>query len=396
MAPVTLKFSSRPIVLPQELSDYIIENLHHELDCDSLKQCGLVCKAWLYASRMCQFERVNLTPTNLSSFLALINLSSSSIPAYVRRLEIRSFRCKIFDSFSSTQLLASLGCTITSLHLRDVVFDSFLDVLNFICSFSRLGSLTLDQVTWGNFNQAKSNAAIHSKILPHTVDHLRLHDIPLRQFIGWLNSHTKVPKVSHLDVGPLRAESTPFTGTYLVSLNSDLKHVALAFGIGNKGHICARQAGGWRHLTEHTEHGTITPPSNEERFMTHYGVEACSIVGSLTGLYSLQINDYIHHEDYQQSTASFWGPRAIASIRAPQLRHIILGISLRRVGELDKFRVCWEFLDVVFTSSMDYPLLTSIEFQISGRVDVEGLASLISLRLPACAKRGLLFFRKLV
>lgn len=81
-------------------------------------------------------------------------------------------------------------------------------------------------------------------------------------------------------------------------------------------------------------------------------------------------------------------------MRAVGLREIVLGISLRKAGELDKFNIHWDFLDEAFSSIMDRPHsdLVSVKFEINGTVNMDGIACLIRSRLPRCEKRGLLQF----
>ena len=63
------------------------------------------------------------------------------------------------------------------------------------------------------------------------------------------------------------------------------------------------------------------------------------------------------------------------------------------MGELDSHSLRWDFLDEVFASEA-YTNLRVVEFDIGGRVNLDGLSDLIMCKLPVAAKRGLLRFFK--
>ncbi|RDX44474.1 hypothetical protein OH76DRAFT_1094686 [Lentinus brumalis] len=70
------------VILPGELSDTVVDFLHD--DKDSLRQCSLVCKAWLSSSRLHLFNTITVrdaerTFEQLQPFLAAIPSSASAI-----------------------------------------------------------------------------------------------------------------------------------------------------------------------------------------------------------------------------------------------------------------------------------------------------------------------------
>ena len=364
---------------PQELSDHIFETLRN--DSSSLKDCSLVCRAWLYATRTHLFRHVILTPKNIVPFKLLITDSPSTVHAHIRRLELRRINC------SNRQVISNFASTLTHLHLRDMSFNSFIDILDIICSFSCLQSVAFDGITVETSSVEKS-ARIQTKVLPSSVNSVRYRGKCLREFLSWLLHHTKVPKIARLCIGPIDRGNMYEVGKYLFSVGSALINVSLSFDIDQSTHhSCAFPT----PLTTEPEDMKLFPSAR--RYRTIFGFNVCSNIGALTGLRSLHFDNFIHFEDHAQNSALVWAPRILASSRAVNLQEVILGVSLRKAGELDGFNIRWDFLDEMFTS-MDEPYenLVSLKFEITGTVNMDGIASLIRLRLPCCEKRGLLRF----
>ena len=364
---------------PQELSDHIFESLQH--DSSSLKNCSLVCRAWLYATRTYLFRHVILTPKNIVPFKFLITDSPSTIHAHIRKLELRRI------DFSNRRVISYFSSTLTHLHLRDMTFNTFIDILDIICSFPRLQSVALDGITVETSSVGRSTC-IKNKVLPSFVNSVRYRGGCLRTFLSWLLHHTNVPKIPHLYIGPIDQGNIFEVGKYVSFVGPALRHLSFSFDIGHSTHhSCAFQD----PLT--TEPEDMKVSSIARRYRKIYGFNVCPNIGTLTGLRSLHFDNFIHFEDHAQNSALVWSPRILASSRAVDLQEVILGVSLRKAGELDGFNIRWDFFDEMF-ASMDEPYenLVSLKFEITGTVNMDGIASLIRSRLPCCDRRGLLRF----
>ena len=373
---------------PQELCDHIFETLRN--DSLSLKHCSLVCKAWLHATRTYLFRRVILTPKNIDPFTYLIIDSRSTVHPHVRKLELRRINCL------NRWIISNFTPTLTHLHMHDMAFNAFADVLDIICSFPYLQSVALDESTVESSAVEKSTRILN-KVLPSFVNSVRCRGGRgcLRAFLSWLLHHNNVPKLSSLDVGPIEEESTFEIGKYLAFVGSAINHLSISFAFGHNSHICALQLKYQDpQILLTTEHAKTNVTSIAERYKALFGLDICPNIGGLTGLHYLRLNNFIHFEDHIHASSLIWAPRIVASIKAAELREVVLGISLRRVGELDKFNIHWDFLDEVFSSIMDRPYsnLVSVKFVINGTVNMDGIAGLIRSRLPSCEKRGLLQF----
>ena len=171
---------------PQELSGYIFEDLRN--DSSSLKHCSLVCRAWLYATRTYLFRRVILTPENIDPFTLLFIDSPSTIRSHVRRLELKRIDCMAITRVK----ISNFASTLTHLHLRDMTFNAFIDILDIICSFPHLQSVSLDQLTVET-NSSEKSAHIKTKVLPSSVNSVRCRDSTfLRPFVSWLRSEERL------------------------------------------------------------------------------------------------------------------------------------------------------------------------------------------------------------
>ena len=383
---MTIRHQAFSLEFPQELCDHVFDTLRN--DTLSLRHCSLVCKAWLHATRTHLFRRVILTPKNIDPFTYLIIDSRSTVHPHVRNLELRRINCL------NRWIISNFTPTLTHLHMHDMTFNALADILDIVCSFPYLQSIALDESTIES-NSGEKSARIQNKVLPSSVNSLRCRGGRrcLRAFLSWLLHHNNVPKLSRLDIGPIEEENTFEVGKYLASLGSAINHLSLSFDFSHNSHICALQQK--YHDTGITAgHAKISVTSVAERYKALFGLDVCPNLGSLTGLQSFRLNDFIHFEDRIQASSLIWAPRIIASMRAVGLREIVLGISLRKAGELDKFNIHWDFLDEAFSSIMDrlHSDLVSVKFEINGTVNMDGIACLIRSRLPRCEKRGLLQF----
>ena len=378
-----IQYQAFSLELPQELCDRIFETLRN--DSLSLKHCSLVCKAWLHATRTHLFRRVILTPKNIDPFTYLIIDSRSTVHPYVRNLKLTRI------DYLNKLIISNFSPTLTHLHMHDTTFNTFADILDIVCSFPYLQTIALDESTVES-SSVEESARIQNKVLPSFVNSVRCSGGKgcLRPFLLWLLHHNNIPKLSSLDVGPIEEESTLEVGKYLAFVGPAINHLSISFDFGHVSHICSKEV-------KIRDPQTLLGSSISERYKALFGIDLCPKLGDLTRLQSLRFNDFIHFEDHIRACSSIWAPRILASIttgKAEELREVILGISLRRSGELDKFNIHWDFLDEIFCNIMDRPYsnLVSVKFEVHGRVNMDGISGLLRSRLPGCDKRGLLKF----
>ena len=295
--------------------------------------------------------------------------------------------------------ISNFASTLTHLHLRDMTFNAFIDILDIICSFPHLQSVSLDQLTVET-NSSEKSARIKTKVLPSSVNSVRCRDSTfLRTFVSWLLHHQNLPKLSDFDIGPVDEGSAFGVGKYLSFVGPAMKYLSFSFDFGYTytTHTCVvkgPEVGDFDiqalFTADQAPHLKAFPMA--ERFKELFGLALCPGLGTLAGLYSLHFRNFIHFENVEGGTM-VGGLRVIASINSVEVREVILGVSLRRVGELDEFNIHWEFLDEMFASTDgSYANLVSLKFKISGKVNIGGIASLIRTRLPGCERRGILQF----
>ena len=116
------------MLLPQELSDMIIDYLHN--DEAALRSAGLVCKSWFPESRFQLFSDIKLSVYNSTSGLSeAICAQGSTIPPYILHLEIENKG-------------------------QDAKNDVDLALLR-LPPFSNLKTLSLGQINWASLTGAK-------------------------------------------------------------------------------------------------------------------------------------------------------------------------------------------------------------------------------------------------
>ena len=230
----SIRYQAFSLEFPQELCDHIFETLRN--DSSSLKHCSLVCKAWLHATRTHLFRRVILTPENIDPFTYLVIDSQSTVHPHVRNLELRRISCL------NRCIISNFTSTLTHLHMHDMTFNTFADILDIVCSFPYLQSVALDESTVES-SSVEESARIQSKVLPSFVNSVRCRGGRrcLREFLLWLLHHNNVPKLSSFDVGPVEEEITFKIGKYLAFLGPAINHLSISFGFGHFSHICANE-----------------------------------------------------------------------------------------------------------------------------------------------------------
>lgn len=375
--------------LPQELSDHIIDYLRY--DPETLKSCSLVCKSWLFSSRIHLFHRLIFDSEDADTLASLIiGPPRSSIPHYNKKLEFIGCTT-LFENGLIPTLLPLFFSTTTHIKLADIVLDNFSGLLDILCAFPCLQSVALERVHWDG-----PDPGLHDRQwLPPTISHLRLKHIDLTQFVTWLLSHPTLPMPTRFELGPVEEHHVPCVGQYLQLVGPVVKHLEFLFGYGENGHICSHDL---NELLRELEKNNARPDESSlspggRLYWSYYGLSSCDRFSAFSALETLRIDSFINVSASHQSAATFWTPRILSSVRSQQCRLISLGLAVPRAGDLDQFNVKWDFLDKVLTTS-SYPNLQCVEFEVCGRVSIDGVASLLSNRLPLLANRKLLEFRR--
>lgn len=405
------QMTRQSLCIPQEISNDIIGYLHS--DASALQCCSLVCKAWLFSSRAYLFQVVALNYQNADSFTSLIISSLSTIPPHVKRLQlvpehidrrwlrrlvpflevltsVTILRLENVDWInllptSRANLLSNFRPTLTCLHLRDIVFETFGQVVDIICEFPLLRSVDLESVHWGD---CKSTVV---KCLPPLVTNLRLQACPLRKFHSWLISQRPIPIINHLDVGPIDESDILEVGRYLVFLGHRLHTLKMSFRCGESGHRCPDNVvfdanPSQTVLTSLDSKDNSSSLINAE-FRKRVGGGTCSSMSRLTGLRSIHIKDFVQ----ASSGAIHRGVRTLVSLRSFDLQEVVMEVTLGKVAELDVLTIDWDFLDRVFATPI-YANVGKVKFRVRGAVKRDALAALLSSRLPRCVERGILHF----
>ncbi|KAF9555313.1 hypothetical protein CPC08DRAFT_712122 [Agrocybe pediades] len=375
--------------LPQELSDQIIEYLAHDLE--PLKSCSLVCKSWFFSSRIHLFHRLTFNAENAETLASLIDgPPKSTIPHYTRRLELLG--CQIlFKKNVVVSLLPYFSSNTTHIRLADLALDNFSSLVDTLCTFPCLQSVALERVLWDG-----PDPGLHDRQwLPSTISCLRMKHIEFTQFANWILSHPTLPLPTRLEMGPLEERHIPSVGQYLSLVGPVVKHLDISFDHGWNEQICAydmaKRLYGWDTSQAKPETAFTKV---ETLYLQYYGLPPCDKFFSFTSLETLRVESFLDASLPHQSTATFWTPRLLASIRSQQIRQVTLSLTVPRAGPLDQFNVKWNFIDKVLTTDA-YACLQRVEIEVAGRVDLDGVASLLSHRLPMLASRGLLTFTRL-
>lgn len=381
-----------PLGLPQELSHEIIDHL--QLDTQSLKHCSLVCRSWLFASRIHLFRELAFTPKNAFVLPELITAPPcSTIPPHVREIEFQDVGHLFKSDYTNSHFLCHFSSTVTHLRLRDITFDNFQCVVDIICSFPYLQCLQLNHVYWGKSKDVQGRNNI-SRLLPLSVTRLELKNTDLQQFTSWLLSHPNLPAIPHIDIGPFEQKDIPCAGKYMSLIGPAITRLSYFFATVEIEHMCLFNI--FPHLKLQDKpmapdlSGTPTPAS---QYKLCFGLHICEHLATFINLRYLRIDGFMDATSPGNTTATYWAPRILASIKSYCLEHILLGLTLSRAGDVDRYNVNWAYFDFVL-SHKSYSDLRIVEFEVAGRAQLDSVANLLALRLPEVSGLGILHFSK--
>ncbi|KAG5643855.1 hypothetical protein DXG03_009538 [Asterophora parasitica] len=222
--------------LPHELIDIIIDHLHH--DRIALAACCLVSKAWLVSSRYHLLTDVLLGHKHSDDVLALPPPSIFAVAA--RRLMLSDKTClppgiEHFSSVTSFYLRVStpnedmltrlpvLFSRLTLLELNQVVFDSFADMVQLVCSFPNLETLTHFMCPWiQEVDQPSADLCLPPRLHTLNILSLRLH-----VFFDWFNASKVLPPLSTVRLYGVAEPHMTSVGTAIENLGDGLENLTL-------------------------------------------------------------------------------------------------------------------------------------------------------------------------
>ncbi|KAJ7255314.1 hypothetical protein C8J57DRAFT_606449 [Mycena rebaudengoi] len=240
--------------IPPELVDMIVSKAYDNPPL--LAVCGLVCRSWLASSR---FHLLNgpvvLRPGNVNAFTQVLANPASTLPPYIRTLEISSGNLagQSYDSQwldPCIQVLADLPCvtefllenihwghmnprtktailsgfqSLAHLEIRAAQFDSVLQVTQLVCSKPLLEILSFDDIAW------KDPSFESPTTVPASLRSLRLSNCYKRDVLEWLVSHSSLPPIHHIQLGPVYPQDTVSIGRFLERLGANLFTLELEF-----------------------------------------------------------------------------------------------------------------------------------------------------------------------
>ncbi|PPR03785.1 hypothetical protein CVT24_007527 [Panaeolus cyanescens] len=370
--------------LPQELVEYTFNFLAN--DSLSLKSCGLVCLAWLYASRPYLFRRLSLDAKGYKTFFDNLQHSPPRIPpctSYCTILVLINADWLFEeDGEGFREVVLHFSQIVVILSITHTTAPSFSHLLKAISPFRGLRCLCLEHFRCRSTEMGAVTGKISS-----SIDTLSLRNTALRRFFMEINPSNIFCNVTNLDMGQILQEDFPEIGKFMLQ-HLDLQHLSISFSC---------------HINDCTAHDVVLshPIFEDENnpvrsihalFRQRFGITTSPFLRQLSVLRTICIHRFLDSRQREQSTALVWGPKALASLSSPLLSEVTLTVYLERAGLVDQYGVDWAFMDEIFNCE-NYVGVRSITFENIGPANTLGLADLLTARLPRSARRGLLRFR---
>ncbi|KAH9480190.1 hypothetical protein JR316_0006788 [Psilocybe cubensis] len=345
------------------------------------------------------FRELAFTPKNSSILPQLITVPPcSTIPPYVKKIEFQGVEPLFKPNYTTSHLLSHFSSTVTHLRLRDITFDDFQCLLDIICAFPHLQSLKLNHVFWGKSEGSRGMDGA-TRLLPKSVTSLELKHTDLQDFASWLLSHPSLPVVPHMDIGPFEQKDIPYAGKYMSLIGPAITRLSYCFATVEFQHMCLfKLISKLMPLPENKPIIPVAPdlsgsPTPASQYKLCFGLPICEHLASFINLRYLRIDGFMDITSPGNTTATYWAPRILASVKSPGLEHLLFGVVLSRAGDMDRCNVKWGYFDFVL-SHESYSGLRKVEFEVKGRAQLDSVADLIALRLPQVSELGLLHFSK--
>ncbi|KAF9054600.1 hypothetical protein BJ165DRAFT_1399788 [Panaeolus papilionaceus] len=367
--------------VPYDLSGCIMDHLRFDVTC--LKNASLVCRSWSFASRTWLFRTLKLNPTKYTKLLALGRESAiRCFATHCKALDIHSIDVRTMPP----SLVTTMFPALEELSVRKASIPSLKDLFEFAARFTRLRSVTLDDVCWSR------TAPTPLPSIP-TVDRLEIHGkLKYTHLFDALWSSKVFPNLRYLKAGPLEELHLPAIGLYLADPDAPWRIESLTLSLASEEH-----------------HVFMPPPTTQtilgrvmlerqvqsllhDKYHLTYGLYPCSL--PLPHMRHFRVKSFLDVRKLDQSTALLWTPRFLASMAMPNLQRIEFEIVLDRAGQLDQYGIRWSFIDFALTAA-EFTSLKKAVFIVSGPEpsNLMGIVDMLCKRLPMSARRGILYLR---
>ncbi|KAG6889205.1 hypothetical protein C0995_002665 [Termitomyces sp. Mi166 len=222
--------------LPSELIDLIIDQVAD--DRVVLNTCSLISRSWLARSRYHLFSDVLITTKNCKDILSMPPPSAFSTAAHRLMLaELNKFPPGV-EHFSSVESLYLTQCNagpdvisrtpvlfskITSFELNQVIFETFENIVQLVCSLPHLETFTLFMSPW---TQESNLPPAHFR-LPERLHTLNFVSLRLHVFLEWFNKLESLPPISTVRFYGVDEADIHSIGTSIKRLGGTLQHLTL-------------------------------------------------------------------------------------------------------------------------------------------------------------------------
>ncbi|KAJ7162973.1 hypothetical protein C8R46DRAFT_1102080 [Mycena filopes] len=345
--------------LPQELVDRIIDDLHD--DWHSLAGCGLVCWAWVPASRVHLFSDITLRRDwrrimhpQFRPFIDMLATGSATFAPFVSRLSLQHLDATSTageEFHSSMSILSNLNA-ITSLEFKHwralgsqpvqnllprltglselildhVVIDSVGRLFGMLEMCPALTSLTVTATSWGSGDSESSHISYSHA---GSIRTLRLMHTCIFEFLDAFTHHQSQLNCKTVDIRGITPEDTASVGRFLDCVVGGLQRLRVGFDYDFD--------------------------AQEELAGIHFDLRNAT---QLTTFYFDEILPGVPKPTTVLSTVK-------CALASPSLTNIIFSLSSYWKEDLEAFP--WRELDAIL-SSAPVDTLQTVEFRVRGAV----------------------------
>jgi len=377
--------------LAQEILHAILEFVKD--DRDTLKACGRVNQAWTHASRVLLFHSVDLSSTLArNDWLSFFLKAPFGVGDLVRQIIVKNAKRGTEFTPTGVRVLTHFAASVTSLVLSDVHVTDFANLVSTVSKFKELRSLFLKRVSWDTNTIDYNQPLPPHQTFPIFVAHLRLIEVNLDPFLGWLLAHPRTPIPSSLFIGPMDHHSRFNTAQYLQQVFPSMTDLGFFFPDAKLDPYSPS------NCFSTADHGTSQQPTHPffvtlheslkavtDRFQTRHGFFACPLRLDLNGirLRTFRIHKFISHCSVEDGHVckTLWFARLLLTIRDFR-GTVVFEVDVPTVGMVDGLKMDWDFLDDLFSTEVYKELEAVVFLATSTTINLTGLENLLSLRLP--------------
>ncbi|KAF4618587.1 hypothetical protein D9613_010097 [Agrocybe pediades] len=376
--------------LPQEMLDLIMSFLRD--DSAALKCCSLVCKAWCWSAQSYLFRDLVVLDRNKDPALKMPVSASPyyNVTHYVRGFHVQGVQFDNVPTYPKS-VFSSLSCMLTRLHLFRCHFDDLDSLVHIIQMCPSIQDLHLENVHWDKNGTA--SLASRESWSPSALTHLGLKDIRIAPFLRWLTLSTKPLFITHLKFDPIKPEDLPIICHLCSRVNKSVTflQICLAMEDGLISYLPCQ--------VSHELQSLATSSHIARLYSNTFNIPNYKSRPTLVQLVTLRVDRFMDstNEIDKQSNSLSWTARILSKVDAPDtFKYLILQMVISRTGQLDECRVTrWDFFDEALGGDI-FVNFQYLEFEMVGKVDMEGVTSLLSRRLPKLAQRGRLRFTNVI